>query len=429
MVEIKNYIDCDIKLINATQKDIELYYEIKKQTCEGFVKKYFGVWNEKEQREYNDKIFKESLTQNFFKIITKDNQPIGFFGYSIFTDKIGCVTLQIINIQERNKIFKALLNYLSEFSKELDLPIYAKSFLDSKDIYIFESVGFKITSTTNSHYLLKKENKGNIMKRNDYENFVKEKFNDKTKDLMLNQIDNFYQLANINLKHKKYKLNDDVVLNKGNLMTGFKFDLNYLNLISKEGKICGDYAGIESKHGIKWAVSTWKFTKKIKLKDYVVNYSGMTVVYNGIYEIVPYGKLDEFVEKLKKKEHFLWEAESTREMRFLPNDIRQNGNVALIFNVKNKACEKLLENELQKEFIPQEIRVGVNNNEKNKTRMLMDKGFGERVAYILFGIPKNCIEGIFVNRQIEKNQTQLSKIKKLFPNCYICNIDGKVIVE
>lgn len=267
------------------------------------------------------------------------------------------------------------------------------------------------------------------MERKEYETLVKEKFKGETRKLMLNQIDNFYELADKELKNKKYKRGNDVVLNKDNLMTGFKFDLDYLKLISKEGKICGDYAKIETRGGVKWAVSTWKFAKKIKLKDYVTTYSGMTVVYSGTYEIVPYGKLDDFVEKLKKKNHFLWEAESTREMRFLPNDIRQNGNIALIFNVGNKACEKLLENELQKDFMPEEIRVTGNPNEKNKERALMEKGFGERVAYVMFGIPRNCVEGLFVNRQIEKNKKQLAIIKSLFPDCYICNIDGKVIVE
>ena len=71
----------------------------------------------------------------------------------------------------------------------------------------------------------------------------------------------------------------------------------------------------------------------------------------------------------------------------------------------------------------------ISSNEKNKTRVVMEKGFGERVAYIMFGIPRNCIEGLFVGRKTEKNKKQLLQLKSLFPDCYICNIDGKVIVE
>lgn len=429
MAKIKDFLDNKVELVTPKQKDKEIYYQIKKETCEEYVKKYFGGWNEKEQREYNDKIFDESLEQDFFKMILFGNQIVGFFGYSIFQKEIGCVTLQIAKVKGKEKLFKSFLDYLSALSKELNLPIFAKSFLASKDVEIYKSVGFEIMSKTTSHYLLKKEIKESIMQRKEYENLVKAKFKGETRKLMLKQIDNFYELSAKTLKHKKYKLNDTVVLSKHNLMTGFKLDFDYLKLIEKEGKICADYAGIDTGHGVKWAVSTWKFGKKIKLKDYVTNYSGMTVVYNGVYEIVPYGKLDAFVEKMKKRSHFLWSAESTREMRFLPNDIRQNGNIALIFNVGDKACAKLLENELQKDFIPKEIKVAGNPNERNREKALLDKRFGDRVAYIMFGIPRNCIEGLFVNRQTEKNKKELAKIKVLFPDCYICNLDGKVIVE
>ncbi|MBO5885039.1 MAG: hypothetical protein J6Q51_04510 [Clostridia bacterium] len=267
------------------------------------------------------------------------------------------------------------------------------------------------------------------MKKDDFKIFVDNNFDGKTKELMISQIENFYQISAQKTKNRKYKIGDDVILGKNNLMTGFKLNIPYLKQISKEGKICGDYVGIETKHGIKWAVSTWKFSKRITLKDYVANYSGMTVVYNGKYEIIPYGKLDKFVESLKTKDHFLWEAESTREMRFLPNDIRQNGNIALIFNMKHNGCDKLLQNELQQEFMPNDIKVAPAVYERNKTRLVMEKGFGERVAYILFGIPRNCIEGLFVDRKTENNDVLLSKLKTLFPDCYICNIDGKVIRE
>ena len=103
------------------------------------------------------------------------------------------------------------------------------------------------------------------MQKNDYESFVKQNFKGKTKNLMLGQINNFYEIAEQSFKNKKYKLGEDVILNKTNLMTGFRFDLNYLELISNEGKICGDYAGVGTKHGVKWAVSTWKFAKSINL--------------------------------------------------------------------------------------------------------------------------------------------------------------------
>ena len=61
--------------------------------------------------------------------------------------------------------------------------------------------------------------------------------------------------------------------------------------------------------------------------------------------------------------------------------------------------------------------------EKNK-----DDFFTDRESAILFGIPSNFIEGILVGRTYEKNNKILEKIKELLPNCYICNLDGKVIL-
>ena len=51
----------------------------------------------------------------------------------------------------------------------------------------------------------------------------------------------------------------------------------------------------------------------------------------------------------------------------------------------------------------------------------------ERTDYIIFGLPSNCIEGVLVGRIVERNKKYLKQIKDLFPNCYICNLDGIVI--
>ena len=52
-----------------------------------------------------------------------------------------------------------------------------------------------------------------------------------------------------------------------------------------------------------------------------------------------------------------------------------------------------------------------------------------REKAILYGMPSNLIEGILVNREIEEDSNKLKIIKEQFSYCYICNIDGKVIVE
>ena len=58
-----------------------------------------------------------------------------------------------------------------------------------------------------------------------------------------------------------------------------------------------------------------------------------------------------------------------------------------------------------------------------------DDFFTDRESAILFGLPSNLIEGILVGREYEKNINILQEIKKYLPNCYICNLDGLVIME
>lgn len=46
---------------------------------------------------------------------------------------------------------------------------------------------------------------------------------------------------------------------------------------------------------------------------------------------------------------------------------------------------------------------------------------------ITFGIPSNLIEGILVGKLVEKDEEKLKEIKEVFPECYICNLEGVVI--
>lgn len=70
---------------------------------------------------------------------------------------------------------------------------------------------------------------------------------------------------------------------------------------------------------------------------------------------------------------------------------------------------------------------------KNAKEKFLQEGFVsdffERADYLIFGVPKNCIEGVLVGREVEKNEEQLNQIKKLFPTCYVCNLDGQVLLS
>ena len=52
----------------------------------------------------------------------------------------------------------------------------------------------------------------------------------------------------------------------------------------------------------------------------------------------------------------------------------------------------------------------------------------DRESAIIFGLPKELIEGVLVGRQIEQDEEKLKYIKSKLKDSYICNLDGKVIV-
>ena len=50
-----------------------------------------------------------------------------------------------------------------------------------------------------------------------------------------------------------------------------------------------------------------------------------------------------------------------------------------------------------------------------------------REKAIIFGIPITMFKGIIVSRNKENDDKYLNVLINLFPNCYICNLDGKII--
>ena len=46
----------------------------------------------------------------------------------------------------------------------------------------------------------------------------------------------------------------------------------------------------------------------------------------------------------------------------------------------------------------------------------------------MFGLPAKLIEGVFVGRKIENDKKSLDYIKSKLPDCYVCNLNGEVII-
>ena len=269
------------------------------------------------------------------------------------------------------------------------------------------------------------------MEKQDFKNVAKSEFKGKTLDVVNRQIDDFYELEKQIFKNAKYKVGESVILTPNTYLHGFGDNIEIFDLFAKRGLINKDYEFGATKHFTHHTVSLWHIRKKIMLEDYIVNYSGMSVKYEGKFEMVPYGKLDEFVEKMRNVSHWSWEAESSMEIRFMPSLARDKNQLAFIINGRDKSLQSYFANDIINKDFDFEIAKSF-LNERQQTRsadeLRNDPGI-QRIAYVVFGVPKSLFEGVLVGRKFEKNKKILKHIKEKLPDCYICNLDGKVIVE
>lgn len=276
------------------------------------------------------------------------------------------------------------------------------------------------------------------MNKSEYVKIVDNKIEGKAKEILLNQIDMYYQAQDYELSNHKYKLGDDVRLFKGTLLHGTYKNIEGLKQILKDGLISSWFIdGRLSKYPS--SVGVWNLKQDCFLKDYINSYSGGTIRYYNQHdnkyetEIISYDNMNNVLSKILEKGYLAWKMEQTKEARFMPSLVQNKVQIGIIFNGNNKYIKNLLKGDILQvsNINDDDVRPFVDEYDYENFifgRKNKDAFFTDRESAILFGVPSNFIEGILVGRKYEKDDKILSEIKKLLPNCYICNLDGKVIL-
>ena len=264
------------------------------------------------------------------------------------------------------------------------------------------------------------------------------KLDTKIEKLIANQIERFFMLDKYNIRNK-YCIGDDVFLKKGTLLHGTYKNIDGLKNIVRSGLITGNLLGGRiSKYP--FTVSVWNLQQDWLLKDYIDYYSGGTIRYNNHLngeketEIIPHSKIPFLMQRVREKGFLSWQMEQTKEARFLPSYVQDHVQIGIIFNGEHPLLQVMVEDadvlnpktipdDIAKMFVAKAYADAFMENRKNK-----DDFFTNRESAIVFGIPSIYIEGILVGREYENNPDILREIKELLPNCYVCNLDGKVIL-
>lgn len=277
------------------------------------------------------------------------------------------------------------------------------------------------------------------MTKDDYIKLINENYENESKEMLLKQVELFF--TENNFSKNKYNIGDNVVLKKGTYIHGIPGYLDNFDWIIENGFIGNDFTNRSVANKIKSSIGMWRIKEDILLKNYVNTYSGFTIVYTigrgpgskEVSELIPYHKFDEYTEKINDDENiWMYWGDQTKEVRFLPSLVANKRQLAFILNMENALAKELvkldvwdpsLKEETVKPFIDYRYFEKFLKERLNRNALTTD-----RETAIMFGLPPSLIEGIFVGRILEKDKDALAYIKSKLPDCYICNLDGKVII-
>jgi len=274
------------------------------------------------------------------------------------------------------------------------------------------------------------------------EEFLKKaegKFTGEALRMIKEQIELFYEDHDI--EKNKYKVGDDVLLKKGTFMHGIFGEIENFDYTVDNGFISTDFTDENRSNKICNSVGVWNIKDDVLLKDYINEYSGFTITYTvgrgpeAKVEsmLIPYHKFDEVTERINNDDR-IWTywGDKTKEVSFMPSLVSNKRQIAFILNMDSEYAKKMAKNDVWntdidykvlEPFLDYRYYPKFEEERFNRTKSTTD-----RESAIMFGLPSSLIEGVFVGRKIEQDKDSLDHIKTRLPNCYICNLDGKVIV-
>lgn len=281
-----------------------------------------------------------------------------------------------------------------------------------------------------------------MVNKEKYIEYANKNFDGTALEIILNQIELFFD-DKVIVPKNKYNLNEYVNLKKGTFIHGIFGELENFDYTIKNGFISTDFTLESRPNKICNSVGMWNIKEDCLLKDYINQYSGFTISYSigrgpgskTMSELIPYHKFDEITEKINNNDE-IWSycGEQTKEVRFIPSLVSNKRQIAFILNMDSDYAKKLSYNdvwnldfdeETLKPFLDYRyVEKFINEDRLNRVATTTD-----RESAIMFGLPIKLVEGVLVGRKIENDKEFLNYIKSKLPDSYICNLDGRVIVQ
>lgn len=356
---------------------------------------------------------------------------------------------ELTKICEQKKYPKELYNrFIKEkysYLKNIFKPLKSKEkeiFIKWIKEYIPEFIEFILLDDKEFEEKLQKligEDKISLKEK--YTKDINNRFEGKTKDILLNHLDLFYK-EDISISKNHYEIGEEVKLKRGTFIHGIAGGIKEFEYVMIHGLVSTDFTSEPRPNKICNSVGVWNIKEDMLLKDYINLYSGFTVTYNigrgpGSQTksmLIPYHQFDKLTERINNDPNiWSYSGEQTKEVRFIPSLVSNKRHIAFILNMESEYAKQLahddvwnteLDEEIIKPFLDYRYADKfINEDRINRTAITTD-----RESAIMFGLPTSLIEGVLLSRNMEKNKDIIKIIKENLPDCYICNLDGKVIV-
>ena len=332
---------------------------------------------------------------------------------------------KVEDLERCERLFKILKDADGLDRVRLEYPYVKLDFLRTNAAKQLVPVAYELYY---NYYLLTKK-----VELEDCLKYSHKRYRGKVRQIVDEQIKKYFEIENSDFKLKphNYKIGDKVLLNKDKYLHGVSRSENAVDFVAKNGILSKEATGNLGNHAFKFVAGFWRVFEDITLEQYIKNYSGMDVRFEKTSFLVPYGELDKFVEDMKNVNHWLWESISSMEIRFMPSLAQDHNQYGFILNIESEQAKELIKNDINVPSFDRKIskHFGHLFSDKKKDREKMKTAtFAKRASYVIFGMNRCFIEGVVVGRKVEKNPKKLEILKSKFPHCYICNLDGIVIM-
>lgn len=216
--------------------------------------------------------------------------------------------------------------------------------------------------------------------------------------------------------------NGELMLKKGTLIHGTKFDKEKLSSIAKKGLICKKASGFinyGSNDRFSNGVNFYRVPKDYSMKQYVEFYSNRRKTSNGKY--VPITSEEE-IRREDGTFSLLGRGLKRIEYNLLPQDrVSDKDGIAFIIN-SSPEIERIMDDDPYRNG-NKEIFDDYNGFDDIYSKMK------NRIGNIIYGIPPSQLSGILISKGFEENKEQIEFLKKIFPDLYISTIEGELIYE